>query len=196
MLLQAPSFPSKKMSGIVFKAYCQLCFRETRMVHIGASGLLGKALKNKPKHPSQPQWHLTNKKLTPPSLEKERRVALQNSTPFNVLHPSSFFGYTLYDFVRKLQLMYYLPVAPSQIGFNSLILHSSILYLFQFSVTRTHGIKDFGGFFDKRTGHPAQKDWRFVFVRPSDTHVTMKCPVPATDALRGLALYSAEVVLS
>jgi hypothetical protein len=60
----------------------------------------------------------------------------------------------------------------------------------------THDIKDFVGFFDKCTGHPARKDWRFIFVIPSDTDMAIKCPVPATNVLRKLALYSGKVALT
>jgi hypothetical protein len=62
----------------------------------------------------------------------------------------------------------------------------------------THDIKDFVGFFDNCAGHPARKNWRFIFVIPAQTHVAMKCLgllLPATDTLRALALYSAEVTM-
>jgi hypothetical protein len=91
--------------------------------------------------------------------------------------------------------VYYSPAAPNQIGFNSFIMHNHILYLFQFMVKAAHGIKDFLGFFDKCTGHPSRTHWCFIFIKPLDRHTMMKYPVPATDALQELALYSAEVAV-
>jgi hypothetical protein len=163
------------------------------MVSVGGSKISGKVPKKK-----QPRWHTTNTKLAPPSLEKERKVALNKMTSFDIC-PSSSFEFTSGDLVKKkLKIrpdVYYSPVAPNQEGFDSFIMHNGILYLFQFTDATTYDIKDFVGFFDKCTGHPARQHWRFIFVIPPDTRVAMKCSVPATDALRELALYSAEVAL-
>jgi len=187
------SLPStKKMSGDVFEAYCQQRF--SGHISIEFDPMICVLLEKKLKH--QPQWHIGHTKFAPPSLEKERKVALKTSS-LNV-RPSSVFEYTSEDLhSRKLQIrpdVYYLPADPFKMGFDSFIMHKHILYLFQFTDAKTD-IKDFVTFFDLCTGHPAQKDWRFIFVRPSDIDVTMKCVVPATDALRELALYSAEVAM-
>ena len=143
------------------------------MVYIGGSGLPRKASKNKCtlQAPTSSSMAYHQQKVDSPVIgisEKERRAALQNRAPFNA-HPLSSFKYTSmgppqnkltttsYDFIRKLKIkpdVYHLPAAPSKIGFNSLILLSSILYLFQFTVARTYcDIKDFVSFFDRCTGH-------------------------------------------
>jgi hypothetical protein len=99
---------------------------------------------------------------------------------------------------KKLKIkpdVYYSPAAPNQEGFHSFIMHNGTLYLFQFTDAMTYGIKDFVGFFDNCAGHPVRKNWRFIFVIPAQTHIAMKCLMPATDTLRALALYSAEVTM-
>jgi hypothetical protein len=120
-------------------------------------------------------------------------VTVTHLTKFS-FHPSG-------DFVKKkLEInpdVYYSPAAPNQDGFDFFIMHQGILYLFQFTDTETYDIRDFVDFFNKCIGHPVQNHWWFIFVIPSNTHITMKCPrpVPATDVLQELALYSAEVAL-
>jgi hypothetical protein len=103
------------------------------------------------------------------------------------------------DTGKKLKIIpnaYYTPAAPNQKGFDSFVLHNNILYLFQFTNAATHRIKDFFESFEACTGLPARKQWRFIFVNPSDTETAMKCPVPVTKALQQLVPYSAEVAVT
>lgn len=198
------SLPSaKKLSGNVFEAYCQQRFSEgiliefIPMVRLGGLKVSGKVSKNKRRY--LPRWHTSNTELAFQLLEKEREAALKKRTPFDI-RPSSSVEFIAQKLDRKkLKIepdVYYSPAAPNQEGFDSFIMHNDILYLFQFTDATTHDIKDFIGFFDKCTGHPMRKDWRFIFVIPSDTETAMTCPVPTTDALQELALYSAEVAIS
>jgi len=195
---------AKRLSGNVFEAYCQQRFSErisiefVQMVRLGGSKVSGKVSKKKRRYLHQ--WHTSNTKLEPPSLEYARKAALKKRTPFDI-RPSSSVEFISWKLTKKKPEIkpdvYYSPAAPNQEGFDSFIMHNGILYLFQFTNAATHDIKDFVDFFDKCTGHPARRtDWRFIFVIPNDTDTAMKCLVPATNALRNFALYSAEVALT
>jgi hypothetical protein len=156
------------------------------MVRIGDS----EVSKNK----RQPQWHTTNTKLSK-LLEIKRRAAFRKRVSLDI-NPQTSVEFTSPKLRQKLKIksdVYYSPAAPNQIGFDSFIVHDHILYLFQFTVKAKHDVKDFFDFFDKCTGLPSREHWRFIFVRPLDIYTTLKCPFPSTDALRQLALYSAQV---
>jgi len=187
---------AKRLSGNVFEAYCQQRFSERISIKFVSMVRLEDS---KNKRCYLHQWYTSNTKLTPPSLEKARKAALEERTSLDIRPLSSFEFISPKRTGRNLKVepdVYYTPAAPNQEGFDSFIIHDGILYLFQFTNATTHGIKDCFDFFAKCTGYPPRKNWRFIFVIPSDTETAMKCPVPATHALRKLALYSAEVALT
>jgi hypothetical protein len=189
----------KRLSGNVFEAYCQQRFSERISIEFFPMVRLedSKASKNKRRYLHQ--WHTSNTNLVHPLLEKARKAALQERTSLDIRPSSSVEFVSPKVTITKLEVkpdVYYTPAAPNQEGFASFIIHNHILYLFQFTDSTTHGIKDFFDFFAKCTGHPARKNWRFIFVIPSDTETAMTCPVPATNALRKLTLYSAEVAVT
>jgi hypothetical protein len=189
---------AKRMSGNVFEAYCQQRFSERISIKFVPMVRLedSKASKNKRRYLHQ--WYTTNTTLTPPSLEKARKAALDERTSLDIRPLSSFEFISPKRTRGKLKVkpdIYYTPAAPNQEGFDSFIVHDGILYLFQFTNATTHGIKDFFDFFAKCTGYPARKNWRFIFDIPSNTDAVMTCPVPATNSLRKLALCSAEVAV-
>ena len=189
----------KRMSGNVFEAYCQQRFRER--ISIEFAPLVRLEDSNAPKNKSRylHQWYTSNTMLTPPSLEVSRKVALKKRTSLDIRPSSSFEFISSKRTGRKLKIIsdvYYTPAAPNRDGFGSFIIHGGNLYLFQITNAITHGIKDFLGFFAQCTGCPARKNWRFIFVIPSDTETAMTCSVPATNALRELSLYSAEVAVT
>ena len=190
---------SKRLSGNVFEAYCQQRFSERILIKFVPMVRQedSKAPKNKCRYLHQ--WYTCNTELTPPSLEKARKAALEERTSLDIRPLSSFEFISPKQTGRKLKVepdVYYTPAAPNQDRFDSFIIHDGILYLFQFTNATTHGIKDFFDFFANCTGYPARNNWRFIFVIPSDTETAMTCPVPATNALRKLALYSAEVAVT
>ena len=190
---------AKKLSGNVFEAYCQQRFSDRISIEFVPMVRLEdlKAPKNKRRYLHR--WYTTNTELAPPSLETARKAALKKRMSFDI-RPSS-----TVEFIpqkiggKKLRIkpnVYYSPAAPNQEGFDSFIVHDGTLYLFQFTNATTHVLKDFFDFFAKCSGYPAQKSWRFIFVIPSDTETALTCPVPMTDDLRKLALYSAEVAVA
>jgi hypothetical protein len=112
------------------------------------------------------------------------------------IRPSSSVQFVSPKLNRKLKIKSNVYYTPNQEGFDSFIKHDHILYLFQFTNAMTHGIKKFFPFFHKCTGHPPRRNWRFIFVIPSDTRTAMKCPVPGTNALQKLTLHSAKVAVT
>lgn len=184
---------TRKMSGNVFEAWCHQVFCERISIEVIPMVREGGSKVSKKKN--QPQWHTTNMKLTSKLLEDKRQHALRKGTVLDV-RPETFVLYTSPKLGDKLKIksnLYYSPEYPNEAGFDSFIIHGDILYLFQFTIKTQHDIKDFLKFFDKCMGIPSRENWRFVFVRPLDVRATLKCPFPSTDALRELALYSAEV---
>jgi hypothetical protein len=184
------------MSGDVFEAWCHQVFCERISIKFVPMVREGGSEVSKKKN--QPQWHTTNMKLTSKLLENQRRYALRKGTVLDV-RPGTFVEYTSPKLHKKLQIksdVYYSPEYPNEAGFDSFIIYNHILYLFQFTVKPKYDIKNFLKFFHKCTGIPSRENWRFIFVRPLDVRATLKCPFPSTDALRKLALYSAEVEMA
>jgi hypothetical protein len=195
---QLTSLPeAKKLSGNLFEAYCQQLFSERILIKFVPMVRLkdSVASKNKPRYLHQ--WHTSNTTLAPPSLEKARKAALKEGVSIDIRPSRSAVISPKPTSKMKIKPdVYYTPAAPNQAGFDSFIKYGQILYIFQFTNATTLGVKDFLPFFHDCVGHPAQKNWQFIFVIPSDTETAMKCPVPDSDTLRMLTLYSAEVAVT
>lgn len=174
------SSPFNDCSLIETPYWSSLAGKFVPMVRVGGCSLLDN------KH--QPQC---NTPLTPKLLERERQAALKKRSSLKI-NSSSSVEYPSSKPVKKLEIksdVYYSPAVPNP----TFIVHNHTLYLFQFRVTVKQHIEDFLGFFDKCTIPYLQTRWHFVFVRPLNRRTTMKYPVPATNALQELALYSTEV---
>jgi hypothetical protein len=180
---------TRKMSGDVFEAYCHTIF-STRiefdfvpMVRIGGQPMV--------RERKMPQWFSSHTDFSESQapLEVLRASALARGASLN-MYPSRFV-----EIARGLHIeadVYYLPIKTIQAGIDSFILHDQTLYLFQMTISDTHGISDeLWPFFVSLIGLPPKSNWRFIFVKPPGK--ILACPVPRSAELWDLDLYSAEV---
>ena len=185
---------TRKMSGDVFEAYCHLIFSTNieldfvPMVRIGGQPTVRK----KKKH----RWHSSHTKFSQSAQSTTLEVLCKCAlTHCDSLHhaPSRVVECLSNEIKRGIETnVYYIPIKMNEPGINSILLHDGILYLFQMSVSDTHGISDkLWTFLRSLKGIPPKENWRFIFVkRPGNA---LACPVPQSDDLLDLALYSAEV---
>jgi hypothetical protein len=88
--------------------------------------------------------------------------------------------------------VYYVPEARNQVAFDSFIVVDSKLFIFQFTISSEHRIKEgIVPFFSQPRYHrqlPPKASWHFVFVVPSGPRSELSCPHPREDELKELMI--------
>ena len=85
----------------------------------------------------------------------------------------------------------YVPEADNNVALDSFILLDD-LFIFQFSIAETHGIKPgLLDFFNQSTGIPPLSSWKFIFV--VEPKQILICPQPRNLVLRKLDMCSGVV---
>ncbi|KAH9993983.1 hypothetical protein BJV77DRAFT_1066973 [Russula vinacea] len=143
------------------------------------------------------KWHSSHCAIEPPvlqanELEKQRQVAFRGWGTLDVC--PSIFEYDHLAFALE-QGVYYIPKKPNEVAFDSFIFHDSYLYIFQFTVSKEHGINDkLISRFEECTNVPPHDKWRFIFVIPDDVKA-LECPYPKSDGLQRLKPLSSQISL-
>jgi hypothetical protein len=89
----------------------------------------------------------------------------------------------------------YVPKARNHVAFGSLFQLGVDLYIFQFTVAKTHDIKirieeSLSGM---QNILPPKRNWRFVFITPPDCEVDVNARSEVDEFLREVTLYSAHL---
>jgi hypothetical protein len=85
----------------------------------------------------------------------------------------------------------HVPSARNQAAFDSFFQLGAIIYFFQFTVSKTHDIKEFlSGQLHKL---PSKKNWRFVFITPPGCEVDVTADSTVNDFLKGVKVYSVHL---
>ena len=187
---------TRRMSGDIFAAYCHVIF-STRikfdfvpMVRIGGQPTA--------REMRMAKWFSSHTKFSgsvqSPALEVLRATTLASGASLD-LSPSRVVEYDSNEIARGLHIevdVYYIPIKTNQVGIDSFILRGQTLYLLQMTVSDAHDISDeLWPFLVSLKGLPPKRNWRFIFVKPPSK--ILACPVPRSDELLDLNLYSAEV---
>jgi hypothetical protein len=89
----------------------------------------------------------------------------------------------------------YISRPSNQVAFDSFFQLGAILYLFQFTTSNSHGIRD--GIEESLSGQPnilpPKENWRFVFITPPGCEVNDKATSAVEELLEGVRLYSAHL---
>ena len=186
---------TRKLSGNVFEAYCHLTFSRrigfhfVPMVHFSGQPIV--------RAKKIPRWYSSHDEfIGSPSdrlLEALRLTALAQRAPL-AIYPSRVVECDSKEIAeRGIEAnTYYVLIRSKQVGIDSFIYHNGILYLFQMTVSDTHSISDkLWSFLCSLHGLPPKHNWRFIFVKPPGG--ALACPVPDSDELLNLGLFSAEV---
>jgi len=146
-------------------------------------------LSDKPSAKRRNQWHSVHTKLENPRLEAMRQGALSRGMPLRVTPDSAVIYNESADLLEIKPDIFYLPGNSNQVALDSFIIHSSHLYIFQFTVSSSHDIKTgLVDFLKKCKKLPSKDKWFFIFIVMDDVD-TLKCPVP-TGELQDVKLYS------
>ena len=185
---------TRTMSGDVFEAYCHLIFSTNiefdfvPMVRIGGQPTV--------RDKEMPQWFSSHTKFSGSAQSQALevlRVSASASRRFFHCAPSRVVEYHSNEIKRGIETnVYYIPIKTNEPRIDSILLHDGILYLFQVSVSGTHDISNkLWTFLGSLEGTPPKENWRLILVKPPGN--ALACPVPQSDDLLDLALFSAEV---
>ncbi|KDR82617.1 hypothetical protein GALMADRAFT_56773 [Galerina marginata CBS 339.88] len=179
---------TQKLAGCVFKAYCHVVF--SLMIEFDPLPMARDADELTATKEGSGHEIFYNKKGPQQTLE-----GLGPNSQTLVIKPRRSVNYCSASAACELDIqeeIYYIPLKANQIGIDSFILHDSILYLFQITVSTKPGIKDaLLPFLKSLSGLPPQSNWHVIFVKPPFN--VLECPVPKSTELQSLKLFSAEV---
>lgn len=157
---------TRAMTGTLFEAFGQKEFYDYG-INISIYPMI--RLDDAPEARRKNAWHSIYWVLEDPTLERQRQNAMMEKTTLNI-KTVNFIPYD--DTFEPLEVpldTLFIPKASNQVAIGSFIVHDGHLYMFQFTVGKTHGIK--GGlpsFLAKWKYLPEEKNRSFIFVIPDD----------------------------
>ena len=161
---------SRRVAGVLFEAFAQRKLQKGSTISFFPMVKLEKA-----RDEALPQYYSSHVALDNLNLERFRREALKKA--YNVeIKPVRAELFLDEGPLIIEEGIFYVPAATNHEALNSFILLDDILYIFQFAVGSTQGIK-FGllTFLTKYQEHiPPISSWRFIFI--IDSNQTLICP--------------------
>lgn len=174
----------REMTGYIFENICHQGFQ--KQIHIKYVPMVQEDRRHRPKWRSSHQA-INKHDAESQALEKLRQDALSRCETLDV-RPSDIRSYDDLDFAPERNV-YYIPKSPSELAF---IHCGDRLYIFQFTVSSEHGIKDgLIAQFAKCHNLPQPGNWRFIFIIPSDIG---EIESPCSNSL-GLTPFSSRVAM-
>jgi hypothetical protein len=144
----------------------------------------------------KPKWYSSHSPIERGQLENLRQQA-SNDAKNLCVDPSDYREYDGQSLALSLEKdVYYVPMISNEVAFDSFIWHGDFLYIFQFTVSEDHAIKE--GLISRFTQLgserlPPRKNWHYIFIIPNGTK-TLKCPYPERRELQELRPYSSQIV--
>ncbi|KAF8809620.1 hypothetical protein BYT27DRAFT_7093757 [Phlegmacium glaucopus] len=176
---------SRKVAGMLFEAFGQQLLQENIMLDMVPMVQLRSVPTGKP------QLNSSHIFLVNPELEASRQAALGRMSRLDVKPTRVVESGGTPPSVEEG--IYYLPKKTNQVAIDSFIVSGGSLYLFQFTIGEHHDVKaGLKTFLEACPGIPAEDNWCFVFIIPTDQ--TVMCP-QLPDALRGIAVCSAAIAV-
>lgn len=176
-------------AGIFFEAIAQQDLQERIVLRLIPMVKLDQVRKGK-----SPQWYSSHGFLNNSKLEQFRQQALQQEMRIDA-NPSRTEEFPDDGPSSITSDVFYVPEATNHEALDSFILLNNHLFIFQFTIGQTHGIKPgLLRFFERCKGAPPMSEWRFVFI--IEPNLTLTCPQPWHLDLRKLLPYSAVVNIS
>jgi hypothetical protein len=120
-----------------------------------------------------PQWHTTHSILGG-DLEAQRLDTLSQKQSLSV-NPTAVVEYSEVYITSETikEGIFYIPDTKNQVALDSLIIHLGTLFLFQFTVGKSHKIKEgLISLLEKASGLPLVGSTRLIFVIPGDVVMT------------------------
>jgi hypothetical protein len=170
----------RTFSGMMYAAYCQQQFMDgIRIEYVpmvrppdteSPSSAMGRETGNKG---TSEEWHSTLSLLADLADLRLSAKEYLSVTPTTVLEYSE-----RYLTVENLKEgVFYVPAAKNQVALDSFIIHRGSLFIFQFTVDKSHQINDgLLCLLSKGTGYLSSENVRLIFVIPGD--VIMKTRPP------------------
>jgi hypothetical protein len=121
-----------------------------------------------------PRWHSSHSVLQNTSLEALRQQVFQEKFTITI-RPSQTIEYADAGLSHASQDVFYVPGSANTVVLDSFIVINGFLYIFQFTIASEHDVET--GLIDllgKRQGVPPMDNWRFVFVTPPDSTLTVR----------------------
>jgi hypothetical protein len=87
----------------------------------------------------------------------------------------------------------YIPRTTNQVAFDSFIILSTTLYIFQFTVASSHEIKIGLKSLSRQPNIPAKENWIFIFVIPPGSQIDANATLEVKQFLEGVRVYSAHL---
>ena len=180
----------KGMSGVLFENILHDYFR--RKISIGYVPMVRLDENDGMR---KPKWHSSHSPIARGQSESLRQDASNDVKTLRV-DPSDYCEYDDESLALSLEEdVYYVPTISNEVAFDSFICHGGFLYIFQFTVSEDHDIKEglitrFTQLSSERL--PPREKWRFIFIIPNGTK-TLECPYRTE--LQGLRLYSSQIVM-
>lgn len=178
---------ARTLVGRFFEEYCHANFGKDGIYLEYVEMVRRNAKKNTQ---CSPGYHSSHCKLSDNRLEELRQVAVCRSLTIKSVSIR-----TYNDQKAKTKLKpgrYYIPAASNQVVMDSFILIDDTLYVFQFTIAKSHDVKaGIVPFLESMS----QFHVVFIFVIPSDLLV-LKCSYPNDAHLRKLTFHSARVRVS
>ena len=177
---------SRVVAGIFFESMAQRDLQEGIVLSLFPMVKLDKAQTG-----AMPQWYSSHIPLGNPILEGYRQQALKNAITVEI-KPSQTEEFPDGGPSSIDQTVFYVPEATNHETLDSFIWLDDTLYIFQFTVGGTYGIKPgLLRFFDQYLSLPRLSSWLFVFI--TEPNRTLICPQPWRLNLRELSLRTAVV---
>ena len=184
---------SKGISGVLFENILHDRFR--KKISIGYVPMVRLESLDKNDAMRKPKWHSSHTPIERGQLESLRQEASNDVKTLRV-DPSDYCEYDGGSLARSLEEdVYYVPTISNEVAFDSFICHGGFLYIFQFTVSENHDIKEglisrFKQLSSERL--PPREKWCFIFIIPNGTKI-LKCPYRTE--LQGLNLYSSQIMM-
>lgn len=130
------------------------------------------------------------------TLERSRQQALEQGQ--SLIIPNDF---EIIEYAKDGPLspitpnVIYVPESTNQVALDSFIIMNDLLYIFQFTIGKEHGIKPgLIDFVDKYSELPSMDNWRFVFIVPLN-HELICLVQPKSQKLHWQPYFSAAIEL-
>lgn len=180
---------SRRVAGLIYESFAQRKLQKGFVISLFPMVKLGKARQR-----ALPQYYSSHVELANSDLERLRQEALEKVYGVEI-KPVTHEVFTDKGPSSIQEGVFYVPHATNHEASDSFILLNNILYIFQFTIGLTHGIKiGLIPFFEKYQDQGEVlpiSSWRFVFV--IDSNQTLICPQPRLLKLRELPVYSTVV---
>jgi hypothetical protein len=175
----------RKTAGVFFEALAQRELQEGITLELVPMVKLDEARKG-----ALPRWYSSHELLNHPKLETGRKEAWRHR--FNIeVNPVRTEEFPDDGPLSLAHDVIYVPEADNHVALDSFIWLDD-LFIFQFSIAQTHGIKPgLLDFFDRYAGIPPPSSWKFIFV--VEPKQILICPQPRNLVLCELVMYSAVV---